>query len=268
MRTKTLVLIICFATFTVAVESVLSRPLYSFSDDVFSELPEFPDDFYDIKYLYESGKINATRLDEGYLQPEMLPNWNFFANKTYDEGIQMGSYGIFCYPSHLSVGNVSKNDSFVLSTLIYAMWGIHFYQGTSIVFNKSDNVNVTLINPNSSVMVLSPTFPKFIPGWMQVLVFRVNVLEEGNYSIDFFNSKPSNEINEELKSEYGSQYVSGMGLLSLATPCLRVDIYPPVRNEDVGIPVSYYVGVFFIFFIIGFIYMIVRYNVKQYREEE
>ena len=84
MRYKKLVcLIVCFAAFFIVVgESVLSRPSYSFSDDVFSELPIFPDDFFDIKHLYDSGKINASRLGDEYLQPEMIPNWDFFANKT------------------------------------------------------------------------------------------------------------------------------------------------------------------------------------------
>lgn len=269
MKSKILVCIIIFAAvFIVAGESVLSRPVYSFSDDVFSMLPVFPDDFYDIKSLYTSSRINATRLDDSYLQPEMLPNWMFFANKTYYDNVQMGSYGIFCYPSHLSIGNISSGDSFVLSTLIYALWGIHFYQGTNIIFNHSSDVNVTLLEPSSPVMLFSPTYPRFLPGWMQVLCFRVDIGVEGEHFVDVFNSKPSSIVNDEFKSLYGDKYVSGMGLLSLSTPCLRVDIYPPIRDERGSIPISYYIGVFFIFFIIGFIYAVVRYNARLYNKEE
>ena len=256
------------AIFLVVMESGLSRPLYSFSDDVFSELPSFPDDFYDIKNLYDTQRINASRLSDEYLQPELLPNWMFFANKTYGEGRQMGSYGIFCYPSHFSVANASKGDSFVLSTLIYAMWGIHFYQGTNLVFNYSDGINVTLIKPDSSTIILSPTFPEFKVGWMQVLEFRVDINKTGEHLISVFNSKPSGIVDDDFRLLYGDLYVSGMGLLSMETPCLRIHIYPPELVEKSGIPLSYYFSLFFIFVIIGFIYAVVRFNAKQFKKEE
>lgn len=270
MKLKNLVLIIslCLTIFLVSCECVLSRPVYSFSDDVFSELPVFPEDFFDIKSLYDTQRINATRLGDEYLQPELLTNWMFFANKTYGEGVQMGSYGIFCYPSHFSVGNMSKGDSIILSTLIYAMWGIHFYQGTDLIFNHTSGVNVTLLKPTSSVILLSPTYPKFLVGWMQVLQFRVDIDKTGEHLISLFNCKPSSVVDDEFRSIYDGLYVSGMGLLSSETPCLRIHVYPPVPVAESGIPLSYYFSLFIVFVIIGFIYAAVRFNARQYRKEE
>lgn len=129
---------------TIVGTSLADRPDYPFSDDVFSELEPFPDDFYDIKTLFATQMITASHLSSSYYQPELLPLWNITATDIYGTDKIHANQGIFLYPSRFDIYNLPVDDSLTLSTLIYAYPGVNTYQGTEIYFTYDEHL---LISP-------------------------------------------------------------------------------------------------------------------------
>lgn len=249
------------------------RPSYSFGDDVFSELPSFPDDFYSVKTIYTSQKIMASQLNESYLQPEILPTWGYYAKRVYgNNSQQMGSYGVFCYPSSIVVSNVSSGDNITVSTLIYAQWGIRYYQGLQLYFNHGVGVNVSLVQPVDNNILLSPTSPIFKRGWMQIIEIKICVVETGEYIIELREEKPSGDYNKLWSNSYGDDYVTGFGMLSMRTPRFQVMLKPPlpVESDSGGMANGIYMTIVLIFMIVGYILAkgVKGYYVKRKMEEE
>ena len=246
------------------------RPSYSFSDDVFNELPSFPDDFDSIKSVFTSQKIQASQLSESYLQPEILPTWDFFAERVYgNNSQQMGSYGVFCYPSSIVVSNITSGDNITVSTLIYAQWGIRFYQGMQLYFNYDDGVDVTLVQPVDNNILLSPTSPCFQRGWMQIIEIKIHVDETGEYLIELREEKPSDDYNNLWSNTYGEGYVTGFGMLSMRTPRFQVQLKPPppVESDINSMTNSIYMAIVVFTMVLGFI-CARWYHVRKKMEEE
>jgi len=267
MTSKIIVLIfLSFLLFSFNVES--SRPVYSFSDDVFSELPEYPSDFDEITSLYRSQKIKASQLSIDYLQPEILPSWSYYAERVYGKNAQnMGSYGIFFYPSSMAFSNVSKGDCFSVSSLVYCQWGIQFYQGLKLGFEHDSDLSINISQPN---ILLSPTYPKFKPGWMQKIMFNITVNKTGSYVINLSEQKPDEQYNSLWSTTYPGSYISGYGFTAMKTPRFQVYLYPPVIETtkidtgDIGF-LSAWVFPLFIIFIIS-ILIIIRWCYSKKRE--
>ena len=191
------------------------RPDYSFSDNVFSELEPFPDNFYEIEGLLSSQSIMASQLNKSYYQPEILPMWDYWSEKVYSNNSNtFGSYGIFIYPSLFNINNVQKGDIIDVSALVYTNWGIQMYQGAEIYFTYSEHIEVELLKPDNPNILLSPTYPQFIPGWMQLIKIRIHVNEEKNASINIGERVPIEEYDNEWKETYQSNYTSGNSLIS------------------------------------------------------
>lgn len=245
------------------------RPTYEFSDNVFSELPPFPEDFFEIKTLLSQQRITAWQFGEEYLQPELLPGWTYWSNKTYTQNrSQYGSYGIFIYPSLFQAYNVEEGDSFSISFLIYANWGITKYQGCSIYFNHSKNVRVMLANPTNPDFLLSPTYPVFKLGWMQKVKIDIDVFKTGNYTIEIMEGKPCDCIEPQWIKKYGTNYTSGNSILTQKIPRCRIKIYPPLGfeslEEEQGNVKIFFMFIFLIALFIGFI---VAFIVKTWKDK-
>jgi len=204
------------------------RQTYDFDEDVFNGLPKLPCDFYSIKTLYEQGKIEARHLGPDYLQPELIPTWNYWANRVYSSNSdRIGVYGGSFYPHNINIGNVTQGDSFTFSFLLRADWGIRYYQGVGIQLPNISGLNITLLG--DSDILLSPTYPVFVEGWLVPITIEVKVLETGYYDFKILETHPCSEMSSLWKSMYGGDYVE---LGSLVTSSYHIRFDPPEANPS------------------------------------
>ena len=115
------------------------RPIYEEIEDIeyewyFSELPEFPQDFFTKAKLVYDGKItDYSRLGEEYWkQPEFYPAWfNVFPNSSYVDynPEQWTPEGYGCYPSIKEVSTKVKGRSINVDTYFRTGFATHAYQG-------------------------------------------------------------------------------------------------------------------------------------------
>lgn len=214
---------------------IADRPNYSFSDDVFNELEPFPNDFWEIKSLLSSQSIMASQLNESYYQPELLPMWSYWAKRVYSNGSNtFGSYGIFIYPSLFNINNVQEGDVIDVSALIYTNWGIQMYQGAEIYFTYPDHIEVELLEPCNSNILLSPTYPQFIQGWMQLIEIRIHINEEKNATINIAERTPIGEYDSEWKDTYQPNYTSGSSLISQRISKCQIKLTVPEKEVVEG----------------------------------
>jgi len=209
------------------------RPDYPFSDEVFEGLPPFPRDFYEIKSLFLDKAITAWHLGEDYLQPELLTTWDYWSVVVYGKNTsRFGIYGASFFPSNFNYGNVEKGDVINVSGFIRADWGIQYLQGCSIYLPTVEGLDLELVHPEREIL-LQPTYPKFIEGWIQKFLVRITVLEEGDYSFKIFEGVPSDYTDDVWKSRYGEEYISLGSLVRLST---TVNLYMPedakVANDN------------------------------------
>jgi len=204
------------------------RQQYDFDEDVFSGLPKFPCDFEDVKTLYQQGKIEARQLGPDYLQPELIPTWKYWAERVYgSDSDRIGIYGGSFYPHAVNIGNVTKGDSFTFSFLLRADWGIRYYQGVGIELPNITGLNITLLG--DSDILLSPTFPVFVEGWLVPVTIEVSVLETGYYDFKILESHPSNTNSSLWNTMYGEDYVE---LGNLVTSSYHIRFDPPQANPS------------------------------------
>ena len=251
----------CLCMMCMSVASA-DRPAYGFSDDVFAHLPDFPDDFYEVKLLFETQQITAEQLSREYYQPEMLPGWIYWHDRIYNdlEYNVFGRYGVSMYPSRFDVFNVEEGEVFSISALMYAELGIKFIQGVRLQVMDNEMVQVDVIHPQEHVLLM-PTYPQFQVGWMQPVVFQFRVLAEGETIVQIMEEMPS-ELQETLWVEqYGKSYVGFNNLVS-GMPRLSVYLHPPERPvavEGAGWQTTalYIVGfVVVALFVLGLLYAI------------
>jgi len=215
--------------------ALADRPDYSFSDDVFNELEPFPDDFWEIKRLLSSQSIMVSQLNESYYQPEILPMWDYWAEIVYSNNSNtFGSYGIFIYPSLFKINNVQEGDVIDISALIYTNWGIQMYQGAEIYFTYPDHIEVELIKPTNPNILLSPTYPQFLPGWMQLIKIRIHVNEEKSADVNIAERFPIDEYENEWRETYQPYYTSGSSLISQRIPKCRIKLTLPEKEVVEG----------------------------------
>jgi len=268
------ILIILILPITVVADSN-SRPDYSFSDSVFQELPAFPTDFWEIERLYATQSITAEQLGEAYYQPELLPGWEYWADRAYSNNSKsFGSYGIFFYPSHFIVSNIQKGDIFDISALIYTNWGIQKYQGVEICITSPEYIDVELIEPENYNILLSPTSPQFLPNWMQLIKIRIHVNEEKNAYINITEKSPAEAYEKQWEETYQSDYTSGSSLISQKISKCRIELIVPekeeslagVANADVnnGFP---WVGILFVTIMLLFL-VIATWKIHEKRKED
>jgi len=231
-----IIYVIVIALLLIVPNIVLAdRPKYSFSDDIFNDIETFPDDFFSIKHLFEMQSITAKQLNSSYYQPEILPGWDYWCNRTYTpNSTTFGSYGVFIYPSHFTSYNIQKGDILDVSALIYTNWGIQKYQGVRLNISYSDSLSVTVIVPTERNILLYPTAPNFYNGWMQLIELEVYVKETGNYTITISEDSPDQVHENQWQQLYGNNYTSGSSLISQRIPKCVIDLYqkPDISQSD------------------------------------
>jgi len=228
---KLIIIIITIMLFSTTVLAN-SRPDYSFSDEVFKELPDFPSDFFDIKDLFSYQSITAEHLGEDYYQPELLPNWDYWAEKVYkNESNDFGSYGVFVYPSRFTVYGIEKGNIINLSMFVYAQWGIKYYQGAKLVFSEEENVDIKLVEPEDCNILLSPTAPYFHLGWIQLIKIQIHINETKNCVVQILEEKPIEEIDNEWRNTY-ENYTSGSSLLGQRISKCKIYLYGSFLEEN------------------------------------
>lgn len=207
------------------------RPDYPFDDAVFSELPPFPEDFWDIKTLFVNQQISAWHIGDAYLQPELIPNWDYWSTEVYGNKnySRFGVYGASFYPSQFDIVNVKKGDVLNISFFIKADWGIRYLQGCSIYIPKVEGLDIKLVHPSKEIL-LQPTYPKFLKGWIQKVLIQVKVLEENDYSFRLYEGVPSEYTNRVWKEEYGNDYVS---LGTLTRLSILINLYAEPDKSSV-----------------------------------
>ena len=223
---RRLVVIIFIVLFISPLVSA-TRPDYSFSSDVFDNLPPYPDDLLEIRDLFAQNRINVTQLSsQYYLQPEFYPGWfgvcnNFYnSNKTY-----YGVYGFNIYPSLITMF-VEEGDIVPVEALLSNGFGIPTKTGCSInVSYNSSIISVDVIEPTESFL-LSQTYPCFLPDWVIPLKLKVTILKNQSTSIEVFNSKPSASIHEVWQQLYGDSY-STIDAFRSKTPELQIKFIMP-----------------------------------------
>jgi len=210
------------------------RPLYYFGYEPFKELSSFPEDFWIRKHLFDTQQIFAERLTDEYLQPEIIPGWFFWCNKTYgDQDPRMvGVYGISIYPSRFDVFNIKVNDTINISALLYTSFGVELYQGAKIVADYNETaIELELIQPEGNIFLLKPTYPYFNENWCYKINYKIKLLKPGDYEIKLYEELPPKSIDEAWKEEYKNKYTSGGSLLGLEIPKMKIFIYGPTPEE-------------------------------------
>jgi len=202
------------------------RLQYNFSYEVFKDLEPFPEDFYEIKSLFETQQITASKLTKSYYQPEVLQSWNSTLKKIYEKNKQYENQGIFIYPSRFDIFNIHINDSLIISALIYAHPGVSTFQGTEIYFEYNETI-VNVETLSNTTYVLGPTQPVFNSLWMQLIEFKISILDDKyNTTIKIRERNPSDEFNEKYKEKYGKQnYSECISLLSEKIDRCRIYIH-------------------------------------------
>jgi hypothetical protein len=244
------------------------RPQYSFSFDVFKDLPPFPQDFWSIKKLFDTQEIFASYLVKDYFQPEILPTWNSTFIKIYSTNKTFANQGIFMYPSRFSVYNINKNDSIYLSTLIYSCPGVSTYQGTEIYLDYNDSkINASLTG--ETIFVLGPTYPVFNKQWMQLLELKITIIDDkGDSVVNIRERDPSDIINDEYTKFYGkTNYSACASLLSEETNRCSIFIYGKDINLQKDTKESnFFINLIFFIFIIILIILAIYYIGHKYEK--
>lgn len=246
------------------------RPSYPIDDEVFALLPSFPNDFFEIKTLFEQGSISALRLGDEYLQPELIPTWDYYSERVYGDKnySQFGKYGISFYPHFVNYKNVERGDIMNLSVLIRADWGIKFYQGCHIKIPEVEGVDIALVHPINYDVLLSPTYPQFVPGWLSIASFSINVLKTGDYHFTIEEGKPSKLSSETWSNMYGANYTD-VGSLTFAP--IIVDISQPVVEQSLDGGISFeilvFVGCLFVLLILFIIAFYVQRRLNEKRKK-
>src|SRR4030042_5262577 len=215
------------------------RLQYNFSDDVFKEIPPFPKDFWTKKALFDTQQIIAEQLTpEYYLQPELYPGWESCKNDVFNTTKlhYTGTYGASVYPSRFTIQNIKVNESTKISALLYTAFGVELYQGLQleILYNHSA-LKVTQFSPQSDLYLLEPTYPYFHQNWSRIIIFEIQLLQKGNYTIEAYERLPDEATDQAWKTTYGSQYTSGGSYLGLQIPKMRIYVYGPLK-EDIADP--------------------------------
>jgi len=207
------------------------RPDYEFPDQVFEDLPEYPDDLIEIRDLFIENKINITHIPpEYYLQPEFYTSWEGVCNRLYDEDRKYhGIYGFNIYPSLYTV-NTEKDQEFAITAFLNSNFGIGVKTGIGIeIIYDHECLSVDLVEPTLPYVLLDETYPKFTNDWSKPLILNIRILKNQNTTIQVFNTKPPEEINEQWKNKYGYDYAT-TEKFSMDIPQLTIEIITPGEN--------------------------------------
>jgi len=208
------------------------RPEYSFSKDIFQNLPPFPYDFFEVKELFLTQQVMVSQLNESYyLQPEILTSWDFCAEYYYNtSNPSVGKYGLGFLPARFDIFNHYPGAVITISAIAYATPGIPVYQGLKLEVNESSHTNTTIITPTSKHILFGPTYPHFSSSWAQIVELNIKVYNKTDAVVELFERLPDEYYENLWESEHDS-YVSGNSLATLSIPRLKVVFHDEVEQD-------------------------------------
>jgi hypothetical protein len=223
----------------------MKRPDY-LPPEMFSRLPEFPKDFYQVRTLVRTGRItDIGSLEEKYwMQPEFFPNFEeigvpLLAHPPKD---RWGAYGIAVYPAD-SVSTVEKGKSLDIFFFIKSNYLVETYQGINLLpvfpakagiesgFQMPDGTKSFKQDPKTvesyfditvepNLFLLEPNFPVYnINGThrVKVTVTPKQNTPPGNYAIGLDTADIPEEKENEWIRQHLNLYTSG-GMTKIERP--------------------------------------------------
>jgi len=215
--------------------AISQRPDYSFGNEPFELLPEYPEDLQEVKKLFETNTIPIQRVpEEYYLQPEFYPSWYGVCEKLYgEERKNYGVYGFNIYPS-LITSFCKKGDTFNVSALVNTGFGVQVRTGTKINLTYNSTIlDVQISGVSTDSFLLNKTFPAFELGWSKPITLSITVLENINTTVIIKNEKPSIVKDKLWRNLYGLEY-SPVGSLVEEVPSLTVEVITPGQKQKSG----------------------------------
>lgn len=213
------------------------RPDY-LPSEMFSRLPEFPKDFYQVQTLIKLGRIkDLENLEPQYwMQPEFFPNFNQIGLGLLQNPPKgrWGAYGIATYPGD-SVSTIVVGESLDLFFFIKSNYLVETYQGINfnILFPKkseilsgfqlldgskeveqdSDKVKEYFkvkVDPNP--FILEPNYPIYNINGTRKIKLTITVSNEtppGNYVVALDTGEVPDEYEQKWLKDYLTLYTSG-----------------------------------------------------------
>lgn len=206
------------------------------SKEVFQELPEYPEDFWEKWTMVKGGrKIDFEALEEKYWkQPEFYDRtfveqgvW-YYTRFRPEKVVRYASSGSAPYPGEKVVLNISKGEVFKATTFWHASWGVAKYQAITIEPEYPEEMKIKMgdysvvqdpetarkcfeITTEPSYILMEPTFPYFHYGWVKRVSLIIETSEDcpiGDYGIEMVPGSPDKGTIMELEEKYGIVWLS------------------------------------------------------------
>ncbi|MCR4368567.1 MAG: hypothetical protein NUV67_01530 [archaeon] len=189
---------------TVQNEAVktIQRPLYGLPQGVFLNLPEFPQDFNKIVFLYQSNEFSDELFfsEKYYLQPEFYPSFapSGLSKWLYPDAGYWAAYGYGSYPLKKTI-QLKRGEKKSVAFFMHSGYGVQSWQGVSITAQQTlgaESVATEIAEPD---FLLGPNFPKFSSSWAKKVVVKVSADENasGEHSFMFTVARPPSALKEE-----------------------------------------------------------------------
>ncbi len=199
--------------------------------DIFAQLPPLPDDFADIAFAIQTGRLFQIGLLEKniYTQPETYFHGSetaavnrYWAFKGWAEPdlSQWGDYGGQAMPAHQSA-SVNKNEQNTFTAVVFFTngWNIQNYVGINLLPNAEStqyfDVSISEDKTGKPYFLLGPTFPVFDKDWATKVTIEGIVKPEtpnGVYTIIINPSRPPKELDGEWSNEHPGLYAPYGGI--------------------------------------------------------
>lgn len=228
--------------------------------DMFSRLPPFPEDFYQIRTLVRVGRITdfAELEPEYWEQPEFFPNFEEIGIPALQNPPEnrWGVYGILTYPADV-IATISPGDSLDTYFFIKSSYLVQTYQGINFDISFPAGASITSgvelpdgsksvqqdsnkvkdyfdvqVDPNP--FILDPNFPIYNINGTRKIKVTVTASEDtppGNYIVALDTGKVPEENEKEWLMKYLNLYTSG-GMVKLDRPYYQLFINVPEKESE------------------------------------
>jgi hypothetical protein len=186
--------------------------------EVFRNLPEYPSDLEEVKYLMVLSENVSKEYAEDYYyykQPE------FYTDSFLIKGI--GYYTILSKPKNFTYMNVAGygaypaelklnagNSGYELTSYLHASWGVVKYQGIGLKVNYPEDLEKCLeteLVPRA--ILLGRTYLSFDFNWAEKLKIKLKFKDcpKGNYLVTVSTTSVPRDIESEWIRIYGNGYM-------------------------------------------------------------
>ncbi|MCK4589613.1 MAG: hypothetical protein KAT77_04160 [Nanoarchaeota archaeon] len=220
-----------------SISGVSIRPDY-LPREMFALLPEFPEDFYQMRSVVRSGRIvNLGEIEEKYwMQPEFFPNFEeiglpLLQNPPVN---RWGAYGYATYPAD-TVSTLVPGETLEFYFFMRSSYLVETYQGIwletlfpseatittgaslldgskSVTQNGTEAAQYFTVEVAPNPFVLEPNFPIFRREGISKVKVLVTALEDtppGNYIIALDTGQVPEEYSRQWLNQYLNLYVEG-----------------------------------------------------------